>query len=187
MKKARLLKKEVIFDRFGKTLVKERLKVSDGSELDWYYLDTPASVLIVPLTTKRELVLVKVFRYNLKKAVHEIPAGSFDNSEEDLLKEAKRELLEETGYASKEFIDLGRHYVLPSETNRWSHLVLALDVEKQGEPQLDNVIEKYFDMSVELVDFDKTVKEIGQKDSIIEGVEHGYAILLANRYLRKLP
>src|SRR3989304_9528957 len=116
MKKARLLKKGVIFNRFGKTLVKERLKVSDGSELDWYYLDTPASTLIVPLTKKGELVLVKVFRYNLKKTVYEIPAGSFNNSEGDLLKDAERELLEETGYVSKKFINLGKHYILPSET-----------------------------------------------------------------------
>ncbi len=185
MKKAKIQKKEIIFDKFGKTLVKEELEMSDGNKLDWYYLDTPASVLIVPLTVKRELVLVKLYRYNLKKSVYEIPAGHFENLKGNLLDEAKRELLEETGYASKKYIDLGRYYVLPSETNRWIHVVLALDVERQEEPKLDNVIEKYFDMSIEHIDFDKVVKKIGKKDSIVEGVEHGFAILLVNRYLRE--
>ncbi|MBN1162487.1 NUDIX hydrolase [Patescibacteria group bacterium] len=185
MKKATVQKKDIILDKFGKTLVKERLIVSDGSELDWYYLDTPSSVLVVPLTAKRELLLVKLYRYNLKKAVYELPAGSFDVSKESLLKSSKRELKEETGYTAKELIALGKHYVLPSETNRWIYVVLALDVKKQGEPQLDDVIEKYFDMSIELVDFDETVKKMGRKDSIIKGAESGYAILLADMYLKQ--
>lgn len=184
MKTALIQEKEIIFNRFGKTFVKERLKVSDGNELDWYYLDSPASVLIVPLTNKGELILTKLFRYNLKKHVYEIPAGAFDDLNEDFLTAAKRELLEETGYIAKKFIDLGKHYILPSETNRWVHCVLALDVKKKEEPKLDDVIEKYFDISVELVSFEKTVEKIGHADSIIEGVEHGYTLLLAGRYLR---
>jgi 8-oxo-dGTP pyrophosphatase MutT (NUDIX family) len=184
MKKAKIQKKEVILDKFGKTLVKERLKVSDGSELDWYYLDTPASILVVPLTVKRELVLVKVYRYNLKKTVYEIPAGNFENPKGDLSSEAKRELLEETGYRSQKFIDLGRHYVLPSETNRWIHIVLGLNAKKEGEPKLDNMIEKYFDISVELFDFKRVADNIGKSNSIIQGAEHGYAILLADRHLK---
>ena len=43
---------------------------------------------------------------------------------------AKRELLEETGYESDTFINLGKYYVLPSETNRWVYYYLALDVVK---------------------------------------------------------
>jgi len=81
---------------------------------------------------------------------------------------------------------LGSYYVLPSETNRWLHVILALDVEKLEKPKLDNVIEKYFDMSVEIIDFDKVVKKIGKKNSIIESAEHGFGILLVDRYLREL-
>lgn len=184
MRKAKIIKKKVLFDKLGKRLVEEKLRVSDGSELDWYYLDTPASILIVPLTAKKEIVLVKLYRYNLKETVYEVPAGNIENPKGNLLDEAKRELIEETGYTSGKYINLGKHYVLPSETNRWIQVVLALDVKKQEEPKLDNVIEKYFDISIELLDFKKIVGKVGKEDSIIRGAEHGFAILLADRYLK---
>lgn len=183
MKNAKVLKKEVIFDKYKK-LVKERLKVSDGNELDWIYLDMPQSLLVVSITSNNKLVLVKVYRYNLKKHVYELPAGVCE-IKKSLLKEASKELLEETGYASSKLVDLGKYYALPSETNRWVNIVLALDVKKKQKPQLDNIIEKYFDMSVELFDFNKIVKNIGRTSSIITGIEHGFAILLASRHLKR--
>jgi len=117
MKNAKILKKEVVFDKF-KRLISEKLQVSDGSEIEWVYLDSPGSVAIIALTKDKKLILEKVFRYNFKQSFYELPAGNFDPGEENPAEAAKRELLEETGYLSEEFIDLGKHYVLPSETNR---------------------------------------------------------------------
>jgi hypothetical protein len=38
----------------------------DGHKIDWYYIDTPASVMIVPVAGAGNLVLVKQYRHNLK-------------------------------------------------------------------------------------------------------------------------
>lgn len=185
MKNAKVIKKIVVFDKF-KRLVEEQLQVSDGNKLDWVYLDTPASVIIIALTKENKLIIEKLYRYNIKQSAYELPAGNFDLEKETPVEAAKRELLEETGYTSEKFVDLGKYYVLPSETNRWVHYFLALDTFKIEEPQLDSIIEKYFDISLELVDFEKVTQKIGAKDSEIKGVESSFGILIAKRYLGKL-
>jgi hypothetical protein len=38
----------------------------DGYECDWYYVDTPPSVMVVLVTEDAQLVLVRQYRHNLK-------------------------------------------------------------------------------------------------------------------------
>ena len=180
-KKAKVLKRQIVFDKH-KRLVEERLRVSDGSELGWAYLDMPRSVIVAALTDDKKLLVEKLYRYNLKEFTYELPAGSFD-LEEGPVAAAQRELLEETEYTAKEFIDLGKYFVLPSETNRWTHYFLALGAAQKEESQLDNLIEKYFEISFDLMDFEEVAQKIGTKDSPIKGVESGFGIYLVRKYL----
>ncbi len=183
MNKSKILGRRIICNKYGKKFVKEIIEVGDGSKIDWYYLDSPKSIIIIPITSSNKLVTVKLYRYNLKKHVRELPAGNFEDKSSILI-EAKRELLEETGYLAKKYINLGKYYVLPSETNRWVHYVLALDVKKAGPPFLDNLIEKHFDISTKEINFNDIVSTIGKSKSAINGVEHILGIILANNYLK---
>jgi ADP-ribose pyrophosphatase YjhB (NUDIX family) len=63
------------------------------------------SVFIVATNSKNEILMQQCYRYTVDKTIWEIPAGHSDG--EDLLKAAKRELLEETGYVSDEWKHLG--------------------------------------------------------------------------------
>ena len=54
----------------------------DGYQCDWYYVDTPPSVMIVPLTTDGNLVLVRQYRHNLNAHVPEFPAGTVTDGED---------------------------------------------------------------------------------------------------------
>lgn len=60
------------------------------------------AVVIVAVTADRELVLTEQFRIPLDRAVIELPAGLVGDEDagDDTLSAARRELLEETGYAA---------------------------------------------------------------------------------------
>ena len=182
MKDAQVLSKELLVDSFKK-VVKERIQFTVDDVQDWIYMDTPKSIVVIALTPDEELVLVKIYRHNLRDDYLELPAGGAEHDGETIEEAAKRELLEETGYSSEEMIDLGAYYVLPSETNRWTSFFLALDAQKIQNPKEDDLIEKYFDMSVHLVPFGKVSSNHSAVELGVSGLESLYGIMLAKEYL----
>jgi ADP-ribose pyrophosphatase len=178
MEDAELLDTEVVTES-PKRFVREKLRMSDGQEIDWYYIDTPGSVMIVPITEGGEVVLIRQYRHNLKTYTLEVPAGTIAQGEkpEDA---ALRELWEETGFElspGTRLIDLGHYYVMPSETNRKVHLFLAPSVFKgTDEPTGDAQIEKYFDLSVHSMPLDEAIADVGRT---VHGVETAAALLMA--------
>lgn len=146
-----------------KRFVRERVVMPDGYECDWYFVDTPPSVLVVPVTAAGNLVMVRQYRHNLKRHVLEFPAGVVDHGEgiEDA---ALRELLEETGYRRAEgcrLRPLGAFYSLPSETNKYTHAFIAEPVEAAGPALGDAVIERYFDMEVAELSLEAALAAVG--------------------------
>ncbi len=84
---------------------------------------------IVALTRRREAVLVRQYRHPVRRSLLELPAGKIERGE-SALAGAKRELLEETGYAARRWIALGRWYPSPASTNMKSCYFLALDARR---------------------------------------------------------
>lgn len=177
MKDGRLVSTEVLLAK-PKRFVRETLAMPDGHELDWYYVDCPASVMVVPVTAEGSLVLVRQYRHNLRSYSLELPAGMI-NEGEPPEQAARRELEEETGHAlgpQAELRELGSYYSLPSETNKYTHVYLAQPVVSSGTPVLDTEIEKYFDMSVIEMPLSVAYKSIG---GAISGMETVAALMLA--------
>jgi 8-oxo-dGTP pyrophosphatase MutT (NUDIX family) len=177
MQDARLAFTEVI-TATPKRFIHEHLVMPDGYEVDWYYTDTPPSVLVVPVTAAGNLVMVRQYRHNLKRHVLEFPAGIVEPGE-DVPDAARRELLEETGYRPAggcRLRPLGAFYSLPSETNKFTHAFLAEPVEHEGPAQGDAVIERYFDMSVTEISLSGAMEAVGD---IICGMEAVAVIALA--------
>lgn len=179
MQDARLVETEVLLPK-PKRFVREALVMPDGYELDWYYVDTPPSVMIVPVTGDGDLVLVRQYRHNLKAYSLEFPAGTASEGE-DLPQAALRELGEETGFIlapGAGLRPLGAYYSLPSETNKYTHVFVAEPVVPDGPARGDTEIEKYFDMSIVVMPFKAALEAVGDS---ISGTETVTALMLACR------
>lgn len=162
MQDAKVTETEVITEA-PKRFVRERVEMPDGYTTDWYFVDTPPSVLVVPVTAAGSLVMVRQYRHNLRRHVLEFPAGIVEAGE-GLEEAALRELLEETGYRRAQgcrLRPLGAFYSLPSETNKFTHAFLAEAVEFAGAAQGDAVIERYFDMSVQEIMLGDALAAVG--------------------------
>ena len=98
-------------------------------------------VNVVALTPAHEIVLIKQYRHGMGKVIWEIPAGMAHETNETLLNAAKRELLEETGYAGEKLIEIGKVCADPASYTNLTYSFLALDAEKVSNQNLDDTEE----------------------------------------------
>ena len=129
----------------------DRCELPDGRVMPNYYvLDFADWVNVVPLTDAGEVIAIRQYRHGSDRVHLEIPGGSTDpRSSEDPLLAARRELREETGYESAEWIHCGTHFPNPALQSNRLHTYLALGCHKVGEPELD----PFEDLSVEIFPF----------------------------------
>lgn len=86
---------------------------------------------VIALTPEEEMVLVEQYRFGIEKPTLEIPGGMVD-APESPLEGAKRELLEETGYVSDRWTNIGKVSSNPAIQNNFTHLYLARDCRFKG-------------------------------------------------------
>ncbi len=109
---------------------------SDGAEVSFFVIENPDWVNVIALTEKRQVVLIEQFRHGAGEVALEIPGGMVDENEAPETA-ARRELLEETGFSSKDFVCLGKSRPNPALQNNWIHHFLARDCVKTGETNFD--------------------------------------------------
>jgi len=108
---------------------RQRRSPRTGSLHDFYVLDLPDWVNIVPLTADRRVVMVHQYRHGTDGFTLEVPGGLIDSHDASPLAAARREMQEETGYDSEEVVPLGVIHPNPAiQTNR-CHTFLARNVE----------------------------------------------------------
>ncbi len=109
---------------------------SDDKAATFFVIESPDWANVIALTKDKEVVLIEQFRHGSEEIILEIPGGMLDENE-DKETAAKRELLEETGYASDEFIYLGKSRPNPAIQNNWIYHFAALNCEKTGATDFD--------------------------------------------------
>ncbi|MBR3942867.1 MAG: NUDIX hydrolase [Clostridia bacterium] len=93
------------------------------------------AVGIVPVTEKREVLLVRQYRSASKKIMLELPAGKLEKGE-DPFDCGLRELEEETGFSAGKMEKLISYFSSPAILEEILHLYIAFDL-KPGKVNLD--------------------------------------------------
>ncbi|MDQ3795878.1 MAG: NUDIX hydrolase [Actinomycetota bacterium] len=131
------LRSEKLFETPYFILRSDRLRLPDGVIKDPYYvIERPDAAIIFPLTKEGEIILVRQFRPPLERMELGLPAGLVEPGEKPEAA-ARRELLEETGYAGGEWEPLGSLASSPSLKDNWAYLFLARGVEETSAPDPD--------------------------------------------------
>ena len=103
---------------------KVRVTLPDGHEGTYDLVAHVGSVTILPVDQEGFIHFVKQYRIGAERVLLELPAGTL-NPGEDPLDCAKREIREETGMGSEDFIPLGDMYLAPGYATEHMYLYLA--------------------------------------------------------------
>ncbi len=119
---------------------REQVALPNGTIIpDYYIIENRGWVGVVPITPDGRFLLNKQYKHGIGKEVIEFPAGGIDEGEEDPLRTAHRELMEETGYSVEpDQIEFLAHMLANptgAETRIWWYL--AHNVRKTGEQKID--------------------------------------------------
>lgn len=147
------LDSKVVYDGKIITVYKDEVELSIGKTSYREVVEHSGGVVILAIREKdgiKKVLLVKQFRYPLKKAILELPAGKLEKGE-DPFEAAKRELQEETGYIAKNWQDLGYIYTSPGYSDEKLYLYKATDLEFVGENPDEGEI---------LVEYEYTIDEL---------------------------
>ena len=104
---------------------------------DFYTLDCQDWCNVVAVLPDGRFLLVKQYRHGIRDVTIEFPAGLIDPGDVDPPAAGLRELREETGYQASNVQTIGKVRTNPAFINNWSYVVLATDLQKLSEPQLD--------------------------------------------------
>jgi ADP-ribose pyrophosphatase len=116
-------------------------ELPDGRLLDGFVLEYRDWATIIALTRQQDVVLVRQYRHGAQKVILELPGGAMDEADESPLDAARRELLEETGYASDRWVQIGCVSPNPANQTNLIYSFLALDAVKVASQDLDETEE----------------------------------------------
>jgi ADP-ribose pyrophosphatase len=120
---------------------RERLRLPDGREIDDFYtVRLPAYAVIVAISQDGRVVAERHYRPGARQVTWTLPSG-FLEPEEGPLQGARRELREETGFASEDWTELGRFVVDGNRGCGTAHLFLARNAVKSSEPDGSDLAE----------------------------------------------
>lgn len=106
----------------------DRVRLPNGAVSELEIITHPGAAAIVPLTSSREVVLLRQYRHATGEWLLEVPAGKLSPGE-DPADCAARELEEETGLVAGRLDELGWIWTTPGFTDERIWLYLARDLE----------------------------------------------------------
>ncbi|MGQ9370778.1 NUDIX hydrolase [Azospirillum sp. ST 5-10] len=140
----------------------EDLELPDGRRVAFHQVDMRAYVIIVPETADGRFVMLRQYKHGPRRVNVNFPAGTVEGDEAPLAC-AKRELLEETGYAADDWTDLGGYVALGNQRGPYGRLFIARGCRRVAEPDSGDLE----DMRVETMSRDELLVTAARGDFAI--------------------
>ena len=119
----------------------KQVQLPNGLRIKIDVVEHPGAVLIIPFLNKDKIIFLKQFRPVINAYLYELPAGTL-NKDESALACAKREIIEETGYAAGRFTRIGVIYPVPGYSTEKITIFKAQGLRKEKAcPEADEIIE----------------------------------------------
>ena len=148
------LKSVVAYQGSFLTVLRDEVELPNGKTSVREYIPHPGASLIIPITDKGHLVMIRQYRYPLQAEFIEFPAGKLDAGEEPLTA-AKRELAEEIGRSAKEFRHLTTIHPVIGYSNEKIEIYLARGLyevkQHLEEDEFLNIFETSFGDAMDLM------------------------------------
>ena len=157
----------------------DKCEIPNGMILEPLVLEYGDWVTVLALTEDGQVPLVRQYRHGVQSVIWELPGGMMDAGETPLVS-ARRELLEETGYTGDQFIQVGQAYPNPGNHNNTNFSVLALDVKKVSEQDLDDTE----DIEISLIPLDEVI-EMGKRGELAQAL-HIATLFYALAHLKRI-
>ncbi|MCP4538001.1 MAG: NUDIX hydrolase [Chloroflexi bacterium] len=156
---------------------RDQVRWPDDHVAPYAYIQSKGAVWIVPVTVDGQVILIRQFRYTVDDWCWEVPAGGMHDFEGSPLELAKRELDEEIGGESDDWLHVGSFRPGVSIMDQICHIVLARDVRLDREPHREpgEIIEIH-PMSIE------RALEMARSNEMIDG-HSALALLRCEPYL----
>lgn len=137
MEKWTLLDSKYLVKRPWATLRVDKLQLPNGNIKEEYYvLEYPSWVNMVAFTEDQQLLFVRQYRRGADQILVELPAGVVDEGETPE-EAARRELLEETGYAFESMEYVCELYANPATSGNLTYTYVLQGGKKVQEQDLD--------------------------------------------------
>jgi 8-oxo-dGTP pyrophosphatase MutT (NUDIX family) len=174
----KVLESSKVIDKRWLEVEEQRVELGSGHVIDCFHLiKAPSWTAVLCVTEDDDVVLVRQYRHGIAGESLELPAGVIEPSE-PLLDCAKRELLEETGYAAERWVKLVSFSTEPSRHTTRAHFFCATGARRVAELSLDE------SEQVEVVLVPKReLLPLIERGEIVHGIHVGAILLAARRGL----
>jgi ADP-ribose pyrophosphatase len=118
-------------------LFKQKVQIHDGTMINDFYVSRLGGVgMVIPVTSNKEIVMVRQYKHGIEEVTLELPAGRMKKGR-NAKETACYELEEETGILTHDLIFLGRVSPVPSKDSTIVYGYLAKDVKITQKQKLD--------------------------------------------------
>jgi ADP-ribose pyrophosphatase len=154
----------------------DEIEVKAGLNVRREVIEHPGAVVIVPVDGDGRILWVRQHRYAAGRELLELPAGTLEEAEA-AEETARRELVEEVGFAAAAWQKLGGFFSAPGFCSEYLHAFLATDLTPETADGDEDE-----DIEVEPLSLEESLARVDAGD-----VEDAKSLAALFLYLRKKP